>query len=107
MCPLISDKNCYYTVTDRRLTGSIHCQGEYECDFIVQRGAVIDALYQVCWDMSAPETRNREIRGLLEASRITGCKNLYVITSEHQEDIAFDNDITIHVLPAWRWLLNP
>ncbi|MDE6336779.1 MAG: DUF4143 domain-containing protein, partial [Muribaculaceae bacterium] len=84
-----------------------YCQGEYECDFIVQRGMGIHALYQVCWDISDPATRNREIRGLLEASKITGCTNLYIITSEQQEEITLDNNITIHVLPAWKWLLNP
>ncbi|MDE6770458.1 MAG: ATP-binding protein [Muribaculaceae bacterium] len=83
-----------------------YCQGEYECDFIVQRGIAIHALYQVCWDISDPATRNREIRGLLEASKITGCPNLYIITSEQQEEIALDNNIIIHVLPAWKWLLN-
>lgn len=81
-------------------------QGDYECDFIVQRGVDIHALYQVCWDMSNPETRNREIRGLLGASKITDCKNLYVITADYQEEIKLDDGITIHVIPVWRWLLN-
>ena len=81
-------------------------QGEYECDFMVQRGAQVHSLYQVCWDISDPQTRNREIRGLLEASKITDCKNLYIITSEQQEDILIEDNITIHVLPAWKWLLT-
>ncbi|MDE6340145.1 MAG: ATP-binding protein [Muribaculaceae bacterium] len=79
-------------------------QGECECDFVVQRGTNIHALYQVSWDISNPETRNREIKGLLEASKITDCRNLYIITSDHQEEITIDDDIVIHVLPAWRWL---
>lgn len=82
-------------------------QGEYECDFMVQRGSQIHSLYQVCWNMSDPQTRNREVRGLLEASKITDCKNLYIITSEQQENIPIDNNITIRMLPAWKWLLTP
>lgn len=79
---------------------------KYECDFILQRGANIHALYQVCWDMSDSETRNREIRGLLEASKLTECKNLYIITSEQEEDLILENNIIIHILPGWKWLLN-
>lgn len=81
-------------------------QGDYECDFIVQRGVEIYALYQVCWDMSDPDTRNREIRGLLEASKTTGCDSLFIITMEQQEEIILDNNIAINILPAWKWLLT-
>lgn len=81
-------------------------QGNYECDFVVQRGVNIDALYQVCWDMSDPDTRNREIRGLLEASKVTDCKNLFIITSDYEEEIKIDDELTIHVVPAWQWLLR-
>lgn len=81
-------------------------QGEYECDFIVQRGAAVTSLYQVCWDISDPVTRDREIRGLLEASASTACTELYIITPDCCEDITLDNGVTIRVLPAWKWLLT-
>lgn len=81
-------------------------QGDYECDFVVQRGVNIDALYQVCWDMSDPDTRNREIRGLLEASKATDCKNLFIITSDYEEEIKIDDELTVHAVPAWQWLLR-
>lgn len=81
-------------------------QGKGECDFVVQRGTVIDQLIQVTWDMTDEETRRREINGLVEASETTGCRNLLIITADQQEKIDFDNGISIHVIPAWRWLLN-
>lgn len=81
-------------------------QGKGECDFVVQRGTVIDQLIQVTWDMTAEEIRRREINGLVEAAETTGFRNLLIITADQQEKIDLDNGISIHVIPAWRWLLN-
>lgn len=81
-------------------------QGKGECDFLIQRGIDIHRLIQVTWDMSDDATRRREINGLLEASEVTGCRDLYIITAYSSEEIALDNGLTIHVLPAWRWLLE-
>lgn len=81
-------------------------QGKGECDFVVQRGVEIDKLIQVTWDMSDEDTRRREINGIVEASQATGCKNLFIITSDTTEEIRLDNGDVIHVLPAWRWLLD-
>ena len=81
-------------------------QGKGECDFVVQRGIDVDRLIQVTWDMSNEETRNREINGIMEASKATGCKNLYIITYDTTEEITIGEGPVIHVIPAWRWLLN-
>lgn len=81
-------------------------QGRGECDFVVQRGIDTHSLIQVTWDMSDEETRRREINGLIEASEATGCHSLYIITADSSEEIDLDNGDTIHVLPAWRWLLE-
>ena len=81
-------------------------QGKGECDFVVQRGVRIAQLIQVTWDMSDEETRKREINGIIEASDATSCDNLLIITADYQEDITTDDGKKIHVMPAWRWLLN-
>ena len=81
-------------------------QGKGECDFVVQRGVDIDSLIQVTWNIDDADTRRREIEGLLEASAATGCDNLYIITADHNEEINLADGRTIHVQPAWRWLLN-
>lgn len=73
----------------------------------IERGAAVTSLYQVCWDISDPMTRDREIRGLLEASASTACTELYIIISDCREDITLDNGVTVRVLPAWKWLLTP
>lgn len=81
-------------------------QGKGECDFVVQRGAETACLIQVTWNMDDAETRRREIAGLLEASDVTGCNELYIITADHQEEIMVESSKTIHVVPAWQWLLG-
>lgn len=81
-------------------------QGKGECDFIVQRGTEILKLIQVTWSMMDSDTRKREIAGILEASKATGCKNLQIITYDETEDIEVEEGIMIHVIPAWQWLLT-
>lgn len=81
-------------------------QGKGECDFVVQRGSEIDRLIQVCWDMEDEQTRAREMNGIAEAAKATGCRNLFIITADTTEEIATDDGLTIHVLPAWQWLLE-
>lgn len=81
-------------------------QGKGECDFVIQRGTEINQLIQVTWDMRDEDTRKREIKGIIEAAEATGCRNLTIITADTSEGIILDNGMTIHVLPAWRWLLR-
>lgn len=81
-------------------------QGSGECDFVVQRGVEIVSLIQVTWDMSDDDTRRREINGLLEAAKVTGGKNLFIVTADTQETISLENGVTINVVPVWRWLLG-
>lgn len=89
---LPSDKISYY-------------QGDTECDFVFQRGDRVVQLIQATWSMADPETRERELKGLLEVSSATGCDNLWVITCD--EENSWDrNGKQIRVVPAWKWLLN-
>ncbi len=56
-------------------------------------------------NMSDDNTREREISGLLEASKATQCDNLTIITID--EERPFErNDKIIHVVPAWKWALG-
>ena len=87
---------------DEKIT---YYSGHGECDFVVQHDEAVVALYQVTWSMSDSDTRKREIDGLLEASEQTGCKHLYVITKEEEEELEVGNR-RIQILPAWKWLLQ-
>lgn len=81
-------------------------QGKKECDFVIQRGTRIEQLIQVTWEMNDDDTRNREISGLLEASQASGCRNLLIITADSQDEILVGSELTISVIPVWRWLLG-
>lgn len=78
---------------------------DVECDFVVQHGTEITLLIQVTWDIKDNDTRKREIKGLINASKATGCDNLLIITAEETESIVEEGK-TITVIPAWRWLLG-
>lgn len=80
-------------------------QGKGECDFVLQREDKVIQLIQITWSMSDRETREREIKGLLEASADTGCNELLIIT--HDEESSLEQDGKhIRVVPAWKWFLN-
>lgn len=89
---LQSDKISYY-------------QGDAECDFVLQREEEVIQLIQVTWSMANDETREREIKGLLEASSATKCDNLLIITND-EKDTFQKVGKQIDVIPAWEWLLN-
>lgn len=76
-----------------------------ECDFVVQRGTTITQLIQVTWSLQDDATRQRELNGLLSASKATGCDNLLIITADEREVIEMEGK-TVHIVPAWQWLLE-
>lgn len=55
--------------------------------------------------MSDYDTRQREVAGPIEASEVTGCDKLTIITVDEETTIN-ETDKTIHVIPAWKWLLQ-
>ena len=77
----------------------------YEADFVVCRDNVVEEIYQVSYDISKEKTLKREIRGLLTASKDTRCNNLYLITDFQREEVVSD-DKTIHIIPAYEWLIG-
>lgn len=53
-----------------------------EVDFAILEDGKTTALYQVCFDLSDEETRNREIRSLMKAGTTLHCQNLNLVTLE-------------------------
>ena len=78
---------------------------ERECDFVLQHEDQVLQLIQVCWQMDDAETRDRPIRGLLEARKVTPCDNLTIV-ARHQEETIERDGLTINVMPAWKWMLK-
>ena len=80
-------------------------QGNAECDFVLQREENVVLLIQVSWSIADDETREREIKGLLEASSVTGCDNLLIITDDEKDSLNVEGK-RVDVIPAWEWLLG-
>lgn len=77
----------------------------YEADFVVCKDNHVEEIYQVSYDISKDKTRKRELRGLLTASKETGCNNLYLITDFQREELTIE-DRLIRIIPAYDWLIE-
>ena len=78
-----------------------------EVDFVVREGRQVTQLIQVCWDMTGANTRQREIRALLQAGSDLSCDRLQVLTADadSEEEVKwFGKRGRIRLLPLWRWL---
>jgi hypothetical protein len=62
-------------------------------------------IVQVCYDISATKTLEREIAGLLRTSAALHCDNLWLIT-DHENKIIERKEKSITVMPAYAWLSN-
>ncbi len=74
-----------------------------EVDFVVKDGLKIQQLIQVCYDISDYDTKKRELRALLKASKDLKCKNLLVITEDKEGEEKIKNK-KIKYIPLWRCL---
>lgn len=56
-------------------------RNDKEIDFVTRKGAKVEQLIQVCYDMSSEKTRKRELDALVEAADELHCNNLLVISN--------------------------
>ena len=76
-----------------------------EVDFVVTEGFSVKELIQVCYDVDDLNTKKREVKALLNASKETGCKNLYVITWDY-DDVEVVDSKKVKFIPLWKWLYS-
>jgi len=76
-----------------------------EVDFIVKKGNKVKQLIQVAYNLSTPETKEREIKALIKAGRELKCGNLLIITF-NEEGREKSKNKAINVVPAWKWLIE-
>lgn len=84
-------------------------QQQQEVDFVVRKGLRICKLIQVCYDVDNLDTKKREVRALISASRELKCKNLLVITMDKEGEEIFEwfgVKRKIKFVPLWKWLLE-
>jgi predicted AAA+ superfamily ATPase len=77
--------------------------GNGEVDFVVSLGGKVKGLIQVSYTLDEPQTRERELKGLLRASKALNCRNLTVVTWD-EEGIETIEGIDVKLVPLWRWL---
>lgn len=73
-----------------------------EIDFVVyDEGIAI----QVSYSLSDPKTEKREVDALLKLNKVLPMRKLMIICKDEERDITV-NDVTIQVIPVWKWLLD-
>jgi len=80
-----------------------------EVDFIVKEGLKVKQLIQVCYDIDGVDTRKRETRSLLQASKNLKCRDLLVITGDYEREEEaswYGTQRKIKYVPLWKWLLG-
>jgi len=76
-----------------------------EVDFVRKEGLQVSELIQVCYDMSHPKTKKRELSALRQASEDLKCKKLTIITWD-QDEVIKEKGLTVNILPIAKWLLS-
>ena len=66
-------------------------RNDKEIAFVTRKGAKVEQLIQVCYDMTSEKTRKRELDALVEAAEELSCDNLLVITNNQQEETEWKN----------------
>lgn len=91
----------------RRRGGEVfyHNSGNAECDFVVRDGFRVVQAIQVCYLLDGAETRRRELQGILDAMDAYQLSEGFIVTNTHEEDIRYEGK-TVHILPAWKWMLE-
>lgn len=79
-------------------------KGKKECDFIYRESKTIFSAIQVCWKVDQQNLK-REVDGLVEAMNSLQLKNGSIVTF-NQEDKIVQENLTIEIIPAWKWLLR-
>ena len=79
--------------------------GNKEIDFLLKEGTKIRKLIQVCWDVTNEETRERELKGLLESMKEFHLEEGLIITGDFEETEKIKGKKIIYK-PLWKWLLN-
>lgn len=73
-----------------------------EVDFVIYDESTA---IQVSYDMTDPGTEKREVDALIKLNKVLPMQKLMIITKDEEREIVKD-EITIEVIPAWKWMLR-
>ncbi len=75
-----------------------------EVDFVIKEKQKIRQLIQVCCDINDFNTKKREVKALVKASKELRCSRLLVITEDYEAEEKHGGK-KIKFIPLWKWLL--
>ncbi|ETR74413.1 MAG: ATPase [Candidatus Magnetoglobus multicellularis str. Araruama] len=76
-----------------------------ECDFVIKKNDSVDSLIQVCFDISDPFTKERELKSLLKCGDEFNCKKLILITYDYKACETI-NELAIKFIPFYEFDLE-
>ncbi len=89
----------------RRQKGVFFHRNAVECDFVVMEKEEVREALQVTLSLADPDTREREIKGLLAACKRFKLDRGFIISREEEEEFSKDG-VDIKVIPAYKYLLE-
>lgn len=72
-----------------------------EIDFYIPNEQIA---IQVSYSIDDPVTREREVKALRKISEVFPVKKAFIITRDEEQSIS-ESNLTIDVIPVWKWLL--
>lgn len=98
-------ENIVFMELKRRNEDIYYHREKKECDFVIMDGYNIREAIQVTQSLENPDTREREIEGLLEALKAYKLKEGLILTDDSEDEIKM-NGKKIIVKPIWKWMLE-
>jgi len=74
-----------------------------ECDFVISTKGKITHALQVTYDMSDVDTKEREIKGLLEACQNFDLRVATIVTYDSEDEFEIEG-IKINLIPFYKWV---
>ena len=98
-------ENLVFLELFRRNKEIYYFSGKGECDFVIKRGLKVIKAVQVSYDFSNESTKNRKIKGLLEAMKEFNLKEGLILTFDYEDKLDFEGKQII-VKPVWKWMIE-
>jgi predicted AAA+ superfamily ATPase len=98
-------ENLVFMELRRRNTEIFYNSEKYECDFVIMSGLKVTHVFQACWSMENEDTKEREIKGLLEAMHMHRLEQGTILTNDEYATEIRDGK-KIEIMPFWYFALQ-